>query len=462
MKRFLTRHLPCLLLVLGLLFSAAACKKVKPTFVPYYAAHTPSAWETQDATLLSNTPRPDSDTQSDTPHLYYAIFAPTTGNSALDAAVTDFIHTEIAAAQSVYTEDAGLNLDYTLSVFLSKLGKILYTGFSCPISGKQTSGDPIAHAFFYEAESGTVYAAADLLNPEQRPTLNALINNALHAQTALEASVDDLSEDALLCALEFTEAGAVFHFAAGALGEAQKEELAPSVPFEDIAPCLADPVYRLFADYLPKRGREIDPDKPMIALTFDDGPSKFTTRIAELAEQYGGRVTFCVVGNRIEQFKDSLVQVSEAGHEIANHTWEHKKLTKLTYEEIQSQILRTSDKVRELTGKPTKFIRPTYGSVNDTLRQFSRDMKMPIANWEVDTLDWKSRDADSVYQICMSEVKDGDIVLFHDLYESTYHAIERIIPELAAKGYQFVTLSELVEYSGKDMVYGSIYRNAKA
>ena len=101
--------------------------------------------------------------------------------------MTDFIHKEIAAAQSVYTEDAGLNLDYTLSVFLSKLGKILYTGFSCPISGKQTSGDPIAHAFFYEAESGTVYAAADLLNPEQRPTLNALINNALHAQAALEA-----------------------------------------------------------------------------------------------------------------------------------------------------------------------------------------------------------------------------------------------------------------------------------
>ena len=148
----------------------------------------------------------------------------------------------------------------------------------------------------------------------------------------------------------------------------------------------------------------------MIALTFDDGPSKYTVPIAELAEQYDGRVTFCVVGNRIDQFSDSLIRVSEAGHEIANHTWEHKKLSAISYEEAKNQIQKTNDKVRELTGKPTKFIRPTYGSVNDTLRQLSKDLQMPLANWQVDTEDWKSRNADSVYQTCITQVNDLSLI----------------------------------------------------
>ena len=91
-------------------------------------------------------------------------------------------------------------------------------------------------------------------------------------------------------------------------------------------------------------------------------------------------------------------------------------------------------------------------------RQLSKDLQMPLANWQVDTEDWKSRNADSVYQTCITQVNDGDIILFHDLYESTYHAIERLIPELTAKGYQLVTLSELLEYSGQQPEYGHIYR----
>lgn len=87
-------------------------------------------------------------------------------------------------------------------------------------------------------------------------------------------------------------------FPAGTFGQTQSEELKIVISYETIAPCIEEPLYTLLTDYLPKRGRAIDPDKPMVALTFDDGPSKYTVPIAELAEQYDGRVTFCVVGNR--------------------------------------------------------------------------------------------------------------------------------------------------------------------
>lgn len=456
----------CLFTVLFVfaLCSFTACKKVKSAravFAPYYTAHTPSASEQKDAILLSNDPQPAQDEEEDSeiaPRFCYAIYRPSLDLSATDAQISAYLQGQIDATSTLYNEDAALNLDYSLDIFAEKLGQLKFFGFSCPLSNQQPGEHQIRKAFFYNAIDDTMLSFTDLFISEQTNLLYQSIDEAVYAQAQLEAASSNLSSDTLLYCLSFEEQGMQMCFPAGTFGQTQSEELKIVISYETIAPCIEEPLYTLLADYLPKRGRAIDPDKPMVALTFDDGPSKYTVPIAELAEQYDGRVTFCVVGNRIDQFSDSLIRVSEAGHEIANHTWEHKKLAILSYEEAKNQIQKTNDKVQELTGKPTTFIRPTYGSVSDTLRQLSTDLKMPLANWQVDTEDWKSRNADSVYQVCMAQVKDGDIILFHDLYESTYHAIERIIPELTAQGYQLVTLSELLEYSGQQPEYGHIYR----
>lgn len=465
MRRKLLNFCLCIALLAAVLCSFSACKKVKPAppvFAPYYTAHTPSVSEQKEAVLLSSDPQlVQEETKSSevTPRFCYAIYKPSLDLEAVDGQISAYLQGQIDAASTLYNEDAALNLDYTLDILAGKLGQLKFFGFSCPLTDQQPGQHQITKAFFYDAVNGTILSSADLFISEQINTLYQLIDDAVYAQAQLEISSSDLSSNALLYCLSFDEQGMQLCFPAGTFGEDQGSEIKVTLPYETVASCIEAPLYTLLADYLPKRGRTIDPDKPMIALTFDDGPSKYTVPIAELAEQYDGRVTFCVVGNRIDQFSDSLIRVSEAGHEIANHTWEHKKLSAISYEEAKNQIQKTNDKVRELTGKPTKFIRPTYGSVNDTLRQLSKDLQMPLANWQVDTEDWKSRNADSVYQICITQVNDGDIILFHDLYESTYHAIERLIPELTAKGYQLVTLSELLEYSGQQPEYGHIYRN---
>lgn len=467
-KNYLSYSILILSIVLLLVvFTFFSCKKVdpvRPAFTPYYVQHSPSISEQNNTTLLKSDPLvtdTQKESEDDQPVFCYAIYAPKLDLEEVEAQISSFIQQEIASAQLMYNEDAALNLDYTLDVFAHTLGQIKFFGFSCPLSNQKPGDHLIYKAFLYHASSGTVYSFGDIVQEDERETLYQGIDAVVSSQIQTEISSSALSDETLLYALHFTEQGLNFVFPANTFAENQSDELSVLLPYDSISSCISDLFYDLLADYLPARGRQIDPDKPMIALTFDDGPSKYTQFIADLAEQYGGRVTFCVVGNRIDQYRDTLIRVSDAGHEIANHTWEHKKLTSLSYEEAKTQLQKVDDKVYELTGKHLHFIRPTYGSVNDTLKQLSNDLKMPLANWAVDTEDWKSRNADAVYHACMSTVKDGDIVLFHDLYESTYHAIERLIPELTAKGYQLVTLSELVEYSGQSIQYGHIYRDVK-
>ena len=207
--------------------------------------------------------------------------------------------------------------------------------------------------------------------------------------------------------------------------------------------------------------KEIDPSKPMVALTFDDGPSSVTPKILDLFSQYGGHATFCVVGNRLEKHSEIVNRIISEGHEIASHTWEHKNLTELSGEEAASQMSRVENKLNSMTdGYDVKFLRPPYGSVNGDVKRIAEREGLAIANWSVDTLDWKTRDAASTIETVKNEVKDGSIILFHDLYDSTGSAMETLIPYLIEEGYQLVTLSELLYHKKGGAVSGEVYRYA--
>jgi len=202
---------------------------------------------------------------------------------------------------------------------------------------------------------------------------------------------------------------------------------------------------------------EIDLNKPVIALTFDDGPSRHTARLLDIFETYGGKGTFFVVGNLIENGEETIIRMAENGHEIGGHSWDHRQLTKLSEEEMNDQLLTTRAKIYEFTGIDSKMIRPPYGSYNDQLKAVCKQNDMYMVNWSVDTLDWKYRDADMLYDTIMSEVKDGAIILCHDLHGSTVDAMERIIPDLIAKGYQLVTVSELLSCGDTEIIAGTVY-----
>lgn len=203
--------------------------------------------------------------------------------------------------------------------------------------------------------------------------------------------------------------------------------------------------------------RHIDPLKPMIALTFDDGPSKHTERLLGILEQYGAKATFFVIGNLIDTYPEILKQVVANGHEIGGHSWSHRELVKLSSKDIIDEIMNTRVKIQSITGVKTNLLRPPYGSYNDDLKKLCAENGIVMINWSVDTLDWKTRDADKVYEAILNEVKAGKIILCHDLYGSTVDAIERVIPELIAQGYQFVTVSELLSYGEYEIKPGSVH-----
>lgn len=206
------------------------------------------------------------------------------------------------------------------------------------------------------------------------------------------------------------------------------------------------------------REQGIDPDKPMIALTFDDGPSQNTPHILDLFAAFGGKATFFVVGSRLSAYPDTLSRAASEGHEIGIHTWSHTNLTTLSVEDIKAEIMNTQEAVQQYAGVTCAAVRPPGGSVNDTVKATAGELGFSLVNWSIDTEDWKTRDADATYQAIMDQACDGAIVLCHDLYESTASAMDRVIPELIAQGYQLVTVSELLSYSEDGMQPGRLYR----
>jgi peptidoglycan/xylan/chitin deacetylase (PgdA/CDA1 family) len=188
--------------------------------------------------------------------------------------------------------------------------------------------------------------------------------------------------------------------------------------------------------------REIDPDKPMIALTYDDGPSKYTQEILDLLKENNSSATFFVLGSQAKKYEETIRQAVEDGNQIGNHSYDHKRLTLLNDEELYDQINKTDNLIYEIAFYRPFVMRPPYGTTSEALKD---KLQKPIINWSIDTRDWESRNAEAITKNIFDNVKDGDIILMHDLYESSLEASKIVIPELINRGYQLVTISELSE-----------------
>ena len=198
----------------------------------------------------------------------------------------------------------------------------------------------------------------------------------------------------------------------------------------------------------PETGNRIDPSKPMIALTFDDGPSTATPRILDSLEQNGARATFFMVGNRMHSYPDTVKRMVSLGCEPASHTWDHTYLTRLSAEGIHQNLTRFDAELESIAGVRSRTMRPPGGYISSASKQALGSYGVPAIMWSIDTLDWKTRNAQKTIDCVLSQVKDGDIILMHDLYGTTADAAAVLIPELTNRGYQLVTVSELAEYRG--------------
>ena len=201
-------------------------------------------------------------------------------------------------------------------------------------------------------------------------------------------------------------------------------------------------------------GRYIDPSKPMVALTFDDGPDvQVDSILMDELEKVNGRATFFVVGQRVEKFPEDIKNTVERGHEVANHSYDHDiHLSKKGVDYIRNEFDKTDQAVMNAAGVSPALVRLPGGN-------YSADVKTavskPLIFWSIDTEDWRSRDAEKTKQSVLTQVKDGDIVLMHALYLSTAEACKAIIPELTARGYQLVTVSEMIRFRGQDVAGGN-------
>lgn len=199
----------------------------------------------------------------------------------------------------------------------------------------------------------------------------------------------------------------------------------------------------------------IDPTKPAVALTYDDGPHPTVTHhILDVLERYDARATFFVVGSRVTPYADCVERASKLGCEIGNHTTNHKILTSADNKLIASEISKTNSLVKNITGKAPTIVRAPGGSFNNRVKS---QVNAPLIQWSVDTLDWKNRNASSVIKSVKSSTRDGSIILMHDLYTTTAEATETIVPWLIKEGYQLVTVTELMQLKGIDMENGSVY-----
>lgn len=197
-----------------------------------------------------------------------------------------------------------------------------------------------------------------------------------------------------------------------------------------------------------------------IALTFDDGPNTTTTNeVLDMLEKHEVIASFFLIGNNINEESASAVKRAyDMGCEINDHSQTHSNMTELTEEQIKSEIQTTEDKIFEITGEHSKFFRPPYISVNDTMFD-SIDMPF-IAG--IGANDWEDRvTAEMRARMILKQAKDGDIILLHDAQgnSKTVEALDTIIPELKKQGYKFVTVSELFKAKGIEPDMTKVYTN---
>lgn len=204
----------------------------------------------------------------------------------------------------------------------------------------------------------------------------------------------------------------------------------------------------------------INPNKPMVALTFDDGPgyNSASDDILDVLEKYNARATFFMIGENAAAHPDNVKRKQKLGMELGNHTYNHQHYGKNI---VPEDIKKASDAMYKACGEyPTAFRSPG-GNTTQLILDECKKENMTAYHWSLDTMDWKYRDADHVYNAVMKNVEDGDIILMHEIYPSTAKAVKKLVPELIKKGYQIVTCSELVQAkTGKKPKIGNQYSNA--
>ena len=185
-----------------------------------------------------------------------------------------------------------------------------------------------------------------------------------------------------------------------------------------------------------------------IALTFDDGPHpRYTERILNILEKYNIKATFFVIGVNIENYPEPLKKIYEGGHEIGNHSYDHNNEKNLNEENVRTEIEKCETLIYETVGVRATLFRPPQGDYGSQVEKIASQKNYSIILWSIDTRDWEHSPPQKILKTVSSKLNGGDIILMHDYVSgtnTTCEALELIIPTLLSQGYEFVTVSELI------------------
>jgi len=189
----------------------------------------------------------------------------------------------------------------------------------------------------------------------------------------------------------------------------------------------------------------VQTEQPKIAITFDAAwGDEDTDQLISILDSNGAKGSFFMVGGFINRFPASVKKFHDAGHEILNHSDTHAHMNGLSEEEIIKEITSCEDKIVGVTGVSKKLFRAPYGEYNDQVIKTAAANGYKVIQWDVDSLDWKDLSVDEICSRVLSKTKNGSILLFHNGAANTPAALEKLLPQFKEKGFEFVTLSELI------------------
>lgn len=279
--------------------------------------------------------------------------------------------------------------------------------------------DNVQNHLVFEDNEIKFYANSNEVLPEDRGIVNLNVN--------MDTLMDILGEDFFLPEVE--------------------EIIEEIEEVENLDPLAGSGIFLVDVDgtMVYKQGNEIDPNKPMVALTYDDGPNPIhTNRILNALEKHNVVATFFDIGRSIDAYPEVVQRQVALGCELGNHTYYHDNYTTLSAAAIRADIQKANNAYMNAVGFIPTLFRPPYGSTNSTV---VANVSATEILWSIDTRDWQNRNSSAIMNKIYAESNlDGHVILMHGIYESTADATEIMIPYILEKGYQIVNVSDLLEF----------------
>lgn len=219
------------------------------------------------------------------------------------------------------------------------------------------------------------------------------------------------------------------------------EELFLKVNYNEIKDYLNITV-NLDSEYQNEDGSVVNHNKKLIAITFDDGPGRYTSDLVDILNDNKAKATFFMLGKNILNYRDSVLKIYNNGMEIGYHSYAHTNFKRQEIDEIKSELALSNEYLKSITGETFKLIRPPYGSINEKIKNA---LDNPFIFWNIDTEDWRHKDTKYLSDYVLDRVSDGDIILFHDIHKSSVETMNTLLPLLYVNGFQVVTVSTLAK-----------------